>query len=192
LEDCLAAARLAASTGGLFLNLISAEDRLRESQCLRAMFHVAASASMEQRALADAHLAGDRAPALWLPSLERYGAAQLNDRYRHAIGRPMSSAAWAGWFGVKVLVESAERVQSADGEALRAYLEKPAGFDGHKGELLTFRVSDHQLLQPLYVLRNSAAIVEIPSDSALSADAEAALDQLAGSTGPSTCHWPSP
>ena len=43
-----------------------------------------------------------RAPMLWDASLERFGATQLNDRYRRRFGVGMDGPAWAGWFAAKL------------------------------------------------------------------------------------------
>jgi ABC-type branched-subunit amino acid transport system substrate-binding protein len=191
-EECAAAGEWADARDLLLFNLAATDDDLRGARCARSMFHVIASATMERRARVEAKKPDDAVVALWDSSLERYGAAQLNDRYRHATGQPMSSAAWTGWFAVKVIQETIERAQSTVPRALRDHLEKPAtGFDGHKGELLTFRPADHQLRQPLYV-SSAGDIVELPTDSALAEDAEEALDHLAGSAESSTCRWPTP
>ena len=86
----------------------------------------------------------------WLPTLSRYGAEQLNDRYRSATGTPMTSDAWLGWFAVKILVESALRTDSTEPDDLRAQLADPATrFDGHKGQPLYFD-RRRRLVQPLY------------------------------------------
>ena len=92
----------------------------------------------------------DAQKAAWLPSLSRYGAEQLNDRYRSVTGTPMTSDAWLGWFAVKLLVESALRTRSTEPDTLRAHLADPdARFDGHKGEPLRFDAA-RRLVQPLY------------------------------------------
>lgn len=91
-----------------------------------------------------------RQASIWDASLEKFGGAQLNARYQAAYHAPMSSAAWCGWFAVKLLWESATRAGAADAAALRKFLTSPrAAFDGHKGEMLRFD-STHVLRQPLY------------------------------------------
>ena len=93
----------------------------------------------------------------------------------------MDSQGWVGWFGVKVLWESALRARAANPAALLAFLRSDAArFDGHKGRALSFRPWDGQLRQPLYVTSAaSAAPVEVPratpSDEASSLDV---LDRL--------------
>ena len=82
----------------------------------------------------------------WDPEGEKFGAGQLNARFRAAYGAPMSTHAWHGWFGVKVLWESALRARSAAPEAIQAYLSSPrAGFDGHLGRPLRFDPITHRI-----------------------------------------------
>jgi hypothetical protein len=84
--------------------------------------------------------------ALWHPSLERFGAAQLSQRYRERYGRDMESSAWSGWMAIKIIWESALR-GGTDRAAFRDAVEH-GSFDGHKGRALRFG-ADHYLIQPL-------------------------------------------
>jgi len=93
----------------------------------------------------------------WLPSLERFGAGQLNDRFRaRFLGNTGQSAmvgmtgpAWAGWFAMKAAVETSLRARTgAAGSLRRAILA--ARFDGHKGTPLAFTPGG-VLTHPLYV-----------------------------------------
>jgi hypothetical protein len=88
--------------------------------------------------------AGDR--LLWRGDLTRYGAAQLNDRYRRRFGGEMTAAAWAGWLAVKIAAETLLRSDGQPPEEVLGDLE----FDGHKGEPLRFDAGTRELLQPLY------------------------------------------
>jgi len=93
---------------------------------------------------------------VWHPSLERYGAAQLNERFRRRTGRDMDAADWAGWFAIKVVAEAALRANSTDAGALVVWLLGPrARFDGHKGAPLYFD-ADRRLIQPRYRLTDSS------------------------------------
>lgn len=86
----------------------------------------------------------------WRHDLVRYGAAQLNDRYRARFGTSaqMSGHAWAGWFAAKALVEACLRAPAMTPVAVRDTL-LTLRFDGHKGEPLHFS-PDGVLQQPLY------------------------------------------
>ena len=87
----------------------------------------------------------------WHAGLERYGAAQLNDRYRARFGASaaMSGAAWAGWFAAKAIVEAALRTPDATAASIRERL-LALRFDGHQGIPLYF-APDGALQQPLHV-----------------------------------------
>lgn len=150
----------------LFLNAASRSQSLR-SACNRYTFHVEATDAMYSIAARQGNLASSPARSavprslgagtdsivLWSSVLQRFGASQINDRYRDKYAAGMDGGAWAGWAAVKFGAEAALRARSASPSRLLAYLESPATqFDGHKGWPLTFRLSDHQLRQPLYVV----------------------------------------
>jgi hypothetical protein len=194
-ERCTAA-------GVVLINASASEDALRNAQCNRMTFHVAASDAMRSDALRRAlHPTSDDASStaeLWNAGLERFGAAQLNDRFHARFGRSLDTASWAGWFAVKVAWEASQRARSFGGAAIARYLERETtAFDGHKGVPLSFRSWDHQLRQPLYVRRvpgtrdapvsgERPELVPVPADPAPS---RAALDSLGTSDEVTTCQW---
>lgn len=94
----------------------------------------------------------------WHPALERFGAEQLNDRWRARFGgRGMDGSGWAGWMAAKALCDASLRARTTAPAALAASLGGPgAQIDGHKGTPLSFRPWDHQLRQPLYVVAPGA------------------------------------
>ncbi|MFL5619829.1 MAG: ABC transporter substrate-binding protein [Gemmatimonadaceae bacterium] len=93
---------------------------------------------------------------VWHPSLDRFGAEQLNNRYRAATATEMSPEAWIGWLAFKLLAETAMRARSVEPAALTSYLRAPTTqFDGHKGAPLRFSARG-ELLQPLYLVRRDA------------------------------------
>ena len=198
-EDADALSRFAETNGLLFFNAASRSSALRAA-CRRHTFHIEASDAMYASA---ARLAVERdtaaaATVLWAGSLEKYGASQINDRFRNRFHLPMDGRAWAGWVAVKIAAEAALRAKSTRPSALLAYLEAPStSFDGHKGWPLSFRRADHQLRQPLYVSARGArsaapGVKDVPQLNALSAsgaEASQLLDQLMPSTG--NCVWSS-
>ncbi len=93
-------------------------------------------------------------PTLWHHQLFRYGAAQLGDRFIKIAQQPLDARGWASWMGVKILSETVMRAGTTEASALVQFLEADrTQFDGHKGKRLTFRSWDHQLRQPLYLVR---------------------------------------
>jgi ABC-type branched-subunit amino acid transport system substrate-binding protein len=190
----------------IFLNVGSRSDALR-SACRRYTFHVEGSATMyanarlfapRQAGAMRASPASSDSIVLWHQLLERFGASQLNDRYRGVARSGMDGAAWAGWMAVKTVAEAALRTKSNNAAQLLGYLESPTTqLDGHKGWPLSFRASDHQLRQPLYIVVASsgtgARVVDVPdlrtlNSGSVTSNANAVLDRL--SAGRIThCQW---
>jgi hypothetical protein len=93
-------------------------------------------------------LRAERPGSEWRPDLNRFGAGELNERYRRRTGRGMTADAWAGWIAVKAIVEAALRSDAATPADLASALRE-LEFDGHKGVPLRF--DDRQrLVQPTY------------------------------------------
>lgn len=84
----------------------------------------------------------------WHPTLFRFGATQLNQRFERRFGEPAGELEWAGWVAVKIAGEALLR--QAEGESLEDSL-RMSRFDGQKGEALYFG-EDGELVQPLYVV----------------------------------------
>ena len=179
-KDADALSRFANSHHVIFINAASRSPTLRAA-CHRYTFHVEASDSMyaiASRRLGRLPGGSGSSVVLWAPTFEKYGASQINDRYRARYQLLMDGGAWAGWVAIKIVAEAALRTRSDRADAILSYLESPAAtFDGHKGWPLSFRSADHQLRQPLYmvlpnaVARAGAAVREIPELSTMSAGA---------------------
>lgn len=186
-EAVRALAQRASAAHIIYMNTLVSDDALR-IQCSATTFHVAPSDAMGRDARRLAH-AGEAAPVVgWDPSLERFGADTLNERFKTRFGRPMTLEAWTNWFAVKALWESSLRARATDAKALAAYLASDAAqFDGHKGRPLSFRSWDHQLRQPVYVrVAPSAPLVEEPAQ-AEDEDARTSLDRIGVTAAHPTC-----
>ena len=183
----------AASAGALFLNVGCTADALRGAECRRGTFHVEASDAMRRDALAAATVGADAPSAvIWHPSLERFGAAQLNQRFRARFAAEMDGPAWAGWMAVKALWDASLRARTVEPAGLRAHLEGAATrLDGHKGWPLSFRPADRQLRQPLYLVADAPGgtmrvVGEVPVRPAEGGPpASELLDRLGGA--PAAC-----
>lgn len=221
-EDVDSVAKFAEDHRLIFFNVVSRNAAAR-SACRRHTFHIEASDLMYSNVVGRFAAAGNvhskasvapgavgqrsvakRSTALWDAHLQRFGASQLNDRYAAAAHRGMDGPAWAGWAAIKIAAETALRAGSADPARMLAYLEAPTTqFDGHKGWPLSFRLADHQLRQPLYIVvpssgspaPSSPRVIDVPDLRSVStAGSERAtvdaLDRLsAGST--MRCAWSS-
>lgn len=94
-------------------------------------------------------------PSLWHSGLFRYGARELNNRYREAFDRPMGPQGWANWTAVKLLGDLLVSPPREEGRGLVERLEEEVAFDGYKGPPLSFRPWNHQMGQGMYVLHPS-------------------------------------
>lgn len=143
------------------------------------------------------HLSGVWATS-WYHQFERFSARELNRRFVRRFGKPMEAYAWANWAAVKLVAEGTLRSASHDPTALVTYLEGSPAFDGHKGKALTFREWNHQLRQPLYVVKardskpDSAwnlleVVAEVPSPAARGRPVWELLDTLGDAKADSPC-----
>jgi ABC transporter substrate binding protein (PQQ-dependent alcohol dehydrogenase system) len=89
----------------------------------------------------------------WEPTIDAYGARELNARYMQRWGDPMEQAAWATYQAVKAFFEAATFSGSTDADSVFEYLTAPNSvFDVWKGIGTSFRPWDHQMRQPLYLV----------------------------------------
>ncbi len=102
-------------------------------------------------------------PASWHRTHERWGAAQLQSRFRKMTGRHMTPLDYGVWAPVRALGEAATRANSTDFEKIVAYIKGPdfelAGF---KGQKLTFRAWNGQLRQPVLLVSSTALVSVSP------------------------------
>lgn len=138
--------------------------------------------------------------ALFEATIDKYGARELNSRFRYRWGQPMDPSAWAGYETVKMLYETAAFSGTLDGPGLVEYLESPqTSFDIHKGIGVSFRPWDHQLRQTVYLVKinpdadkawDLATLVgELPEIYKPGTDPIERLDQIGVLQGDSTCSF---
>ena len=178
------------ASGIVVINAMSRSNAFRRDRCSPMFFHVEASDAMYSMA-AERTGADDSEIALWSSRLEKYGAAQLNDRFASMAKVPMTSSSWAGWAATKIAWESFLRSSEGDAASIARHMAADASqFDCHKGAPLSFRSWDHQLRQPLYtVSRNSGKVnAEVPDTSRPSADIRTLLDTIGDAAGTSSCN----
>jgi ABC-type branched-subunit amino acid transport system substrate-binding protein len=136
--------------------------------------------------------------ASWYHELERFSAREVNRRFLRRFEKRAEGFAWANWAAVKLVAEGVLRSASTDARTLVNYLEGAPQFDGHKGKTLTFRDWNHQLRQPLYVLKARETkpdnawdllelLGEIPPPAARGQSVMEVLDTLGEAKTESTC-----
>jgi len=171
----------------LYLDLGSAPRRPHGECGDRAFRLLPSNRSAQPSTKADTEITTDRLSVVaWHPALERFGAAQLNERYRKRFGTNMDERAWASWLSIKVLLDAALRTGTSDHCTLeRFFLSATGRFDGHKGVPLFFDPQTRELVQPLYAPRRSGELemVSVPPSN----DATSRVPGMGGTRCAPTC-----
>jgi ABC transporter substrate binding protein (PQQ-dependent alcohol dehydrogenase system) len=107
-------------------------------------------------------------PRAWAPSVEQWGAAQLQSRFRKLAGRGMIAADYGAWAALRSISEGVTRAQTADPATLRAYILSPAfELGGFKGRKMSFRPWNGQLRQPIALVHPRAVAALAPIEGYL-------------------------
>lgn len=102
-------------------------------------------------------------PKAWHWTFERYGAPQLNQRFRRLADRDMTDDDWAGWAAVRVVTDAVVQAASAERTAVHAALQSTdLSVDLYKGVRGNFRNWDGQLRQPILLATHNAVIAVAP------------------------------
>jgi ABC transporter substrate binding protein (PQQ-dependent alcohol dehydrogenase system) len=125
-------------------------------------------------------------PTSWHRTHERWGAAQLQSRFRKMTGRHMTPLDYGVWAPIRAIGEAATRTRSTDFDRMAAYIKGPdfelAGF---KGQKLTFRTWSGQLRQPVLLAGPKALVSVSPQEGYLHQRSQ--LDTLGYDEPESTC-----
>jgi hypothetical protein len=119
-------------------------------------WNVTASPAFRQQALARHADRKDLRAVDWHSGLMKFGAEELNVRFRRRFGQPMDERAWHGWVAVKCAVELALRYPGGNPKQKIGELR----LDGHKGMMLRFDPQDRHLVQPVYLVDSGGKMVE--------------------------------
>ncbi|GAB4359048.1 MAG: ABC transporter substrate-binding protein [Methylohalobius crimeensis] len=123
----------------------------------------------------------------WHPAHERWGAEQLQNRFRDNTRRWMESEDYAGWLAVRAVGEAATRTQSTEFNAIREYLlSDRLALAGFKGRPLSFRPWNGQMRQPILLTGPRAVVTVAPLKEFLHPVNE--LDALGYDERESNCH----
>ncbi|MGY2047376.1 ABC transporter substrate-binding protein [Methylobacterium sp. JK268] len=107
-------------------------------------------------------------PATWHPTLEVWGAAQAQNRFRRLTGRLMRPLDYQAWTGIRAVGEAAMQTKSADPAVIAGFLADPAfTLPAYKGVSLSFRLWDRQLRQPILLVQPSALVAVAPEQGYL-------------------------
>lgn len=104
----------------------------------------------------------------WHWTHERWGAVQLQNRFRDTFGRHMTALDYQVWAAVRVIGEAATRTGSGDPATVRDYVHSPEfELQAFKGQKLTFRSWDGQLRQPILLAAPKALVSVSPQNGFL-------------------------
>ncbi len=117
---------------------------------------VTSSPAFRRRALDSFKDPKDLRVADWHSGLMKFGAEELNVRFRRRFGQPMDERSWHGWVAVKCAVELALRYPGGDPRERIGDLR----LDGHKGMMLSFDPRDGHLVQPVYLVDGQGKLVD--------------------------------
>lgn len=102
-------------------------------------------------------------PMTWHWTFERYGAPQLNQRFRRLANRDMTSEDWGAWVGIRAVVDAVAQAGTLEREAVHHALRSPnLSVDLYKGVRGNFRDWDGQLRQPLLLATHNSVIAVAP------------------------------
>lgn len=128
-------------------------------------------------------------PTAWHPTHERWGAVQMQNRFRRVAGRPMTPVDYAAWIAVRAIGEAATRTNSVDFADIRDYMLGPdfvvAAF---KGVGVSFRSWNHQLRMPILLAEPKSIVSVSPQEGFLHHVSE--MDTLGYDQPESACKLP--
>ncbi|WP_132251642.1 ABC transporter substrate-binding protein [Methylobacterium segetis] len=99
----------------------------------------------------------------WHPTLETWGAAQAQNRFRRLAGRLMRPLDYQAWAAIRTVGDAVTAKKTNDAALIGPFLTDPAfSLPAYKGVSLTYRPWDHQLRQPLIVVQPKAVVSVSP------------------------------
>jgi ABC transporter substrate binding protein (PQQ-dependent alcohol dehydrogenase system) len=102
-------------------------------------------------------------PTSWHPTLEVWGAAQAQTRFRRTNSRLMRPLDYQLWMAVRAVGDAVTQTKQTGAAAVKARLLDPAfGLPAYKGVPLSFRPWDQQLRQPLLIVQPKALVSVAP------------------------------
>jgi ABC transporter substrate binding protein (PQQ-dependent alcohol dehydrogenase system) len=125
----------------------------------------------------------------WHSTLEVWGAAQAQNRFRRTANRLMRPLDHQVWMAVRTIGEAVTQTKTADPQAARQFiLGADFGLPAYKGVSLSFRPWDQQLRQPLLIVQPRALVSVAPEKGFL--HQRTPLDTLGFDQAESGCKLP--
>ena len=102
-------------------------------------------------------------PVAWHRTFERYGAPQLNQRFRRLADRDMTAEDWAAWAAIRAISDAVAMARSTDPETVHQTLRsQELSVDLYKGVRGNFRPWNGQLRQSILLATSDAVIAVAP------------------------------
>jgi ABC transporter substrate binding protein (PQQ-dependent alcohol dehydrogenase system) len=99
----------------------------------------------------------------WHPTLEVWGAAQAQNRFRRIANRPMRPLDYQLWVALRAVGDAVTQSKATEPAALKRTMLDPAfGLPAYKGVALSFRPWDRQLRQPILIAQPKALVTVAP------------------------------
>lgn len=116
-------------------------------------------------------------PTAWHWTIEQWGAAQLQNRFRGVAKRNMTDLDFAAWLAMRVIGEAVTRQRSSDADTLYRYLlSEQFEISAFMGRRLNFRDWNGQLRLPIALVQPHAMVSQSPQEGYLHPHSE--LDTL--------------
>ena len=104
----------------------------------------------------------------WHPGSEGWGGTQLQTRFEKHANRYMSGTDYLAWLAVRIIGEGVTRTDTADPQAIRAYLRSDQfEIPGFKGLPLSFRPWNQQLRQGILLADGPLVVSVSPQEEFL-------------------------
>ena len=102
-------------------------------------------------------------PTAWHRTHEKWGATQMQNRFRRKAGRWMTSVDYAGWVAARTIGEASARIKSIDSMKIKNYiLGEDFEIAAYKGVKVTYRKWNHQLRQRILLTAPRALVSVSP------------------------------
>jgi ABC transporter substrate binding protein (PQQ-dependent alcohol dehydrogenase system) len=122
----------------------------------------------------------------WHPTLEVWGAAQVQNRFRRTYNRLMRPLDYQLWMAVRAVGDAVTRTKQTNPQAVFASVTGASfGLPGYKGVPLSFRSWDRQLRQPILIVQPRALVSVAPERGFL--HQRTSLDTLGFDEGEGAC-----
>jgi ABC transporter substrate binding protein (PQQ-dependent alcohol dehydrogenase system) len=125
-------------------------------------------------------------PTAWHRTHEKWGATQMQNRFRRKAGRWMTSTDYAAWVAARTIGEASARIKSFDSAKIRNYiLSEDFEIAAYKGIKVTYRKWSQQLRQRILLASPRSLVSVSPQKEFLHKFSE--MDTLGFDVSESSC-----